>query len=245
LPAGHVSPPGFTQPLDALPVARIEVETVGETFVYQFWDAEAFELIVDLGLVAQRKKNLSLSGCELVAFPVDDVLKKIVGELGTLEARIIQQALRERLEGGGILSNAVDLDPRCHVAGSIELSRRDATNAVYNLWEIMGKINGFAAAYKARQASGQAATAALRVNRQVGVLQSSFPQVLHNGVSRAHRLAAATVAKEKTASAGTVCRSGWFYDSIERFLRLSFDAQRRLSEGGELDGISRHETGVV
>jgi hypothetical protein len=35
LPAGYVSLPGFTQPLDALPVAIIEVETVGKTFVYQ------------------------------------------------------------------------------------------------------------------------------------------------------------------------------------------------------------------
>jgi hypothetical protein len=136
LPAGHVSLAGFTQPLDALPVAVIEVETIGETFVYQYWDAEAFEFIVDLGLVAQRKQNLALSGCELVAFPADDVLKKTVGEPGTLEARIIQQALRERLEEGGILPDAVDIDPRCHVAGSIELSRRDATNAVHNLWEI-------------------------------------------------------------------------------------------------------------
>ena len=90
LPASHVSLPGFTQPLDALPVARIEVETVGETFVYQYWDAEAFELIVDLGLVAQLEQNLALSGCELVAFPVDDALEKIVGEpskLGSFSKR--------------------------------------------------------------------------------------------------------------------------------------------------------------
>jgi hypothetical protein len=79
---------------------------------------------VNLGLVAQLEQNLALSRRELVAFPVDDVLEKIVGELGTLEARILQQALRERLEGGGILSDAVDLDPRCHVAGSIELTTR-------------------------------------------------------------------------------------------------------------------------
>src|SRR6202011_610141 len=95
LPASHVSLPGFTQPLDALPVARIEVETVGETFVHQYWDAEALELIVDLGLVAQLEENLALSRRELVAFPVDDVLEKIVGENATLEARILQQALRE------------------------------------------------------------------------------------------------------------------------------------------------------
>jgi hypothetical protein len=176
LPAGHVSLPGFTQPLDALPVALIEVETVGETFVYQYWDAEAFEPIVNLGLVAQRKQNLALSGCELVAFPVDDVFKKIVGKPETLEARIIQQALRERLEGGGILPDAVDIDPRCHVAGSIELSRRDATNAVHNLWEIGENKQIRRGVTSLGKQAAQAAKAVSRVNLQVGVLQSSFPQ---------------------------------------------------------------------
>jgi hypothetical protein len=176
LPAGHVSLPGFTQPLDALPVARIEIETVGETFVYQYWDAEAFELIVDLRLVAQLKQNLALSGCELVAFPADDVFKKIIGEPGTLEARIIQQALRERLEGGVILSDAVNLDPRCHVAGSIELSRRDATNGVYNLWEIGENKQIRRGLQDSAKQVAQAAKAVSRVNLQVAVLQSSFPQ---------------------------------------------------------------------
>ena len=37
LPASHVSLPGFTQPLDALPVARIEVETVGELRKVAAW----------------------------------------------------------------------------------------------------------------------------------------------------------------------------------------------------------------
>ena len=125
LPAGHVSLPGFTQPLDALPVARIEVETVGETFVYQYRDAEAFELIVNLGLVAQLKQNLALSGCELAAFPVDDVLEKTVGELGTLEARIIEQRFASGLKAAGsFLTRSISIQDAMSRA---PLNCRDAT----------------------------------------------------------------------------------------------------------------------
>src|SRR3984893_6733909 len=204
LPTGHVSLAGFTQPLDALPVAVIEVETIGETFVYQYWDAEAFEFIVDLGLVAQRKQNLALSGCELVAFPADDVLKKTVGEPGTLEARIIQQALRERLEEGGILPDAVDIGPRCHVDGSIDLARRDATNADHNLWEIPQNKQIRRGLQDLAKQAAQAAKAVSRVNLQVAVLQSSFPQDKKTRTRKRQRLVRSRFCSASMSSASGV-----------------------------------------